>query len=68
MFDVIPLTLAISLLLVAVFVYFFWREYSRRRFNSTESDALLPLAEEKPSANESAAKRPSGRDTSHAAR
>lgn len=54
MFDVIPLTLTISLLLVAVFVYFFWREHSRRRFNSAESDALLPLAEEKPRASGSA--------------
>jgi len=43
---VIPLTLTISLCLVATFVLFFLRESTRRRFSSAESDALLPLAEE----------------------
>lgn len=46
--TVIPLTLAISLCLVFTFVIFFLREYSRQRFSSAESDALLPLAEETP--------------------
>ena len=43
---VIPLTLTISLCLVTTFVLFFWRESTRGRFSSAESDALLPLAEE----------------------
>jgi hypothetical protein len=46
--SVIPLTLTISLCLVATFVIFFLREQSRRRFGSAESDALLPLLEEQP--------------------
>lgn len=46
--TVIPLTLAISLCLVFTFVIFFLREFSRQRFSSAESDALLPLAEETP--------------------
>ena len=43
---VIPLTLIISLCLVFTFVLFFLREYTRHRFSSAESEALLPLAEE----------------------
>lgn len=43
---VIPLTLTISLCLVFTFVLFFLREYTRHRFSSNESEALLPLAEE----------------------
>jgi hypothetical protein len=43
---VIPLTLTISLCLVATFVLFFLRESSRRAFSSAEHDALLPLADE----------------------
>ncbi|OAM89665.1 hypothetical protein OH491_20175 [Termitidicoccus mucosus] len=50
MFSVVPLTLTISLCLVFTFVVFFLREHSRRRFGSSESDALLPLSEETPSA------------------
>jgi hypothetical protein len=46
--SVIPLTLTISLCLVFTFVVFFWREHSRQRFRSAESDALLPLADEMP--------------------
>jgi hypothetical protein len=46
MFSVVPLTLTISLCLVFTFVVFFLREHSRRRFGSSESDALLPLSEE----------------------
>jgi hypothetical protein len=44
--SVVPLTLTISLCLVFTFVVFFLREYSRRRFGSAESEALLPLTEE----------------------
>lgn len=43
---VIPLTLTISLCLVFTFVIFFLREYTRHRFSSAESEALLPLADE----------------------
>jgi hypothetical protein len=50
MFSVVPLTLTISLCLVFTFVVFFLREHSRRRFGSSESDALLPLSEETPRA------------------
>ncbi len=46
--SVIPLTLSISLCLVFTFIVFFLREHRRQRFSSAESDALLPLAEEKP--------------------
>lgn len=46
--SVVPLTLTISLCLVFTFVVFFWREYTRRRFSSAESEALLPLADETP--------------------
>jgi hypothetical protein len=48
MFSVVPLTLTISLCLVFTFVVFFLREHSRRRFGSSESDALLPLSDETP--------------------
>lgn len=44
--SIVPLTLTISLCLVFTFVVFFVREQSRRRFGSSESDALLPLSEE----------------------
>lgn len=43
---VIPLTLTISLCLVATFVIFFLREQTHRKFHSVEHDALLPLADE----------------------
>jgi len=46
--NVIPVTLAISLCLTLTFILFFWREQSRRRYGSAESDSLLPLAEETP--------------------
>ena len=46
--SVVPLTLTISLCLVFTFVLFFLREYSRHRFSSAESEALLPLADETP--------------------
>ena len=52
---VIPLTLTISLCLVFTFVVFFLREYTRHRFSSAESEALLPLAEETPRTSPSAA-------------
>ena len=47
--SIVPLTLTISLGLVFMFVGFFLREQSRKHFGSSESEALLPLAEETPS-------------------
>ncbi len=44
--SVIPLTLTLSLCLVGTFLIFFFREQSRRRFSSTESESLLPLSDE----------------------
>ena len=44
--NIVPLTLTISLCLVFTFVVFFLREHHYRRFGSTESDSLLPLADE----------------------
>lgn len=55
---VVPLTLAISLLLVATFVVFFLREHSRGASSSPERDSLLPLEEETPQV----AGRPPARD------
>jgi hypothetical protein len=46
--SVVPLTLTVSLCLVLTFVLFFLREYSRSRYSSPESEALLRLADEKP--------------------
>jgi hypothetical protein len=45
---VVPLTLAISLLLVATFIVLFLREHSRGASSSPERDSLLPLEEETP--------------------
>lgn len=45
---VIPLTLVISLCLVFTFVVFFLLEHSRNRYGSSESHAILPLADETP--------------------
>lgn len=45
---VVPLTLAISLLLVATFIVFFLREHARGASSSPERDSLLPLDEETP--------------------
>jgi hypothetical protein len=45
---VIPLTLVISLCLVFTFVVFFLLEHSRNRYGSSESQAILPLADETP--------------------
>ncbi len=44
--DIVPLTLVISLCLTFTFIVFFAREQARRRFGSSESEALLPLLEE----------------------
>jgi len=44
--TVVPLTLTISLSLVASFVIFFIREQRRKGFGGWEGEALLPLAEE----------------------
>lgn len=45
---VVPLTLAISLLLVVTFIVLFLREHGRRAASSPERDSLLPLNEETP--------------------
>ena len=45
---VIPLTLTISLCLVATFVLFFLRQSAHRAFSSAEHDAMLPLSDETP--------------------
>jgi hypothetical protein len=44
--SVIPLTLFFSLLLAGLFIGLFVHEQRRRRFASSESDSLLPLADE----------------------
>jgi hypothetical protein len=44
--DVIPLTLAISLLLSLIFIAFFVREFSRPRRAGADRDSLLPLEQE----------------------
>ena len=45
---VVPLTLAISLGLVLIFLVLFLREHARRRPGGMERDSLLPLASETP--------------------
>jgi len=57
--GVVPLTLAISLGLVLLFVAFFLREHARSRLSSMERDSLLPLAVETP--------RPVGAETARTA-
>ena len=44
--DIIPLTLALSLLLSLTFIALFVREFSRPRRAGAEHDSLLPLADE----------------------
>jgi ABC-type nickel/cobalt efflux system permease component RcnA len=46
--DVIPLTLAISLLLSLTFIALFVREFTRPRRAGAEHDSLLPLETERP--------------------
>lgn len=46
--SVIPITLALSVGLVFLFVWFFIRERARAGKSSAERDALLPLADENP--------------------
>lgn len=46
--SVIPLTVFLSLLLVACFLVLFIREQRRQHFAGAERDSLLPLAEETP--------------------
>ena len=46
--SVIPLTLTISLCLVFTFVLFFILEQRSRHIHSSESESLLPLADEVP--------------------
>ena len=45
--DVIPLTLAISLLLSLTFIALFVREFSRPRRAGADRDSLLPLEAER---------------------
>ncbi|MBL9187615.1 MAG: hypothetical protein JNK23_09070 [Opitutaceae bacterium] len=45
---VVPLTLAISLGLVALFVVFFLRQHARGRASDAARDSVLPFAEETP--------------------
>lgn len=52
--PVIPLTITVSLCLVFTFVVFFIRENSRR-FSNAERESLLPLADETPRVETSAA-------------
>jgi hypothetical protein len=47
---VVPLTLAISLGLVAGFVIFFLRQHARGRLSDAERDSVLPFADETPRA------------------
>jgi len=60
---VIPLTLTISLCLVATFVLFFLRESAHRVFSSSEHDSLLPLADETATIGDSAAPQSNGSKT-----
>lgn len=46
--KVILLTLFLSLLLVGFFIVFFLSLQRRKAFSSSETDALLPFAEERP--------------------
>jgi hypothetical protein len=46
--SVIPLTIFFSLILAFLFIAFFAHDQYRRRFASSESDSLLPLAPETP--------------------
>jgi hypothetical protein len=46
--SVVPLAIATSLLLVAIFVGFFLYERRRSSQSSAEHDSLLPFAEETP--------------------
>ena len=46
--DVIPLTLAISLLLSLTFIALFVREFSRPRRAGADRDSLLPLEADQP--------------------
>ncbi|MBL9203141.1 MAG: hypothetical protein JNL39_21710 [Opitutaceae bacterium] len=47
---VVPLTLAISLGLVAGFVIFFLRQHARGRLSDADRDSVLPFADETPRA------------------
>lgn len=51
--EVLLLTLVLSLVLAVLFMILFYRDRTRNRFASSESDALLPFEEEKPKAAES---------------
>ncbi len=56
--DVIPLTLAISLVLSLTFIALFVREFSRPRRAGADRDSLLPLEDEPGSASVESARAP----------
>ncbi|HEY9155333.1 MAG TPA: hypothetical protein VIM69_09395 [Opitutaceae bacterium] len=58
--SVVPLTLTISLSLVATFVIFFIREQRRKGFGGWEGEALLPLTEERQRADKRVASHEEG--------
>lgn len=62
--DVIPLTLAISLILSLTFIALFVREFSRPRRAGADRDSLLPLEQEMSTV--AAAAHAHGRDHDHA--
>lgn len=63
--DVIPLTLAISLLLSLTFIALFVREFSRPRRAGAEHDSLLPLEDDLPARAEPAPVSPASPDHDH---
>ena len=63
--DVIPLTLAISLLLSLTFIALFVREFSRPRRAGADRDSLLPLEADEASPAVVAAGRREAHDHAH---
>lgn len=63
--DVIPLTLAISLLLSLTFIALFVREFSRPRRAGADRDSLLPLESDHPVAVGAASHRAHGHPHEH---
>jgi ABC-type nickel/cobalt efflux system permease component RcnA len=60
--DIIPLTLALSLLLSLTFIVLFVREFSRPRRAGAEHDSLLPLAVEQSVADTGVRREQHGRE------
>jgi hypothetical protein len=63
--DVIPLTLAISLLLSLTFIALFVREFSRPRRAGGDRDSLLPLEADQPVVVGAASHRSHGHGHAH---